>query len=60
MLIAVFRGFNFWLLHSIGNVRGRGARAAAAGQRRGDKKLKGAAKKEGGKNMPNKDVLMNY
>ena len=40
------------------NPRGRGG--AAAGQRRGDRKLRVAAKKEGGKNIPNRDVLMNY
>jgi len=40
------------------NARGRGSRPGGAGQRRGDKK--GGAKKPGEKNMPNKDVLMNY
>ena len=43
------------------NARGRGPRpGGGAGQKRLDRKMKGGAKKGGEKNMPNKDVLMNY
>ena len=42
------------------NNRGRVPRPGGSGQKRGDKKIKGGVKKTGEKNMPNKDVLMNY
>lgn len=42
------------------NTRGRGPRRGGIGNKGGEKKIKGGVKKGGEKNMPNKDVLMNY
>ena len=42
------------------SIRGRGAKPGGSGQKRGAAKAKGGVKKGGEKNMPNKDVLMNY
>lgn len=41
-------------------IRGRGPKPGGSGQKRGAGKVKGGVKKGGEKNMPNKDVLMNY